>query len=824
MSDEPFQPDTIDPVIITFPVNNGLMLSDDLFKGTGYSRYKVWVYLAGTSTKVSERVEIGAGVWEAAQSPIMRSGRYSVEAVISQPESPTHRSPPVYFSLLGYPQFVGPDIPQEQTFILKGNNGLVGAKVEVYEDLGSTKVAESDVLTDSDWSIPVTVKPGRIGLVALQLIGGTNSGRGIPRVFNIRPPALIAITVTYPTGNAVKFSGRGHAGASVDIRIVSGPGGTAPPSATVKPNGEWETTAPDWGFGSRNCNAIQKVSDNANGWIESQPYQFTVNRQLEDPTNVQYTKDYQPTFSGNGNTGATVSIANSAGSPVAPDALVANGQWSSKASEVWGPTLNRKVYIKQFLNGQQSPNWVELNVCIPPLAPVIDKVDVEGLSVSISGTCWSNAEVEITLSDSGRTFPAQVMGTNWRFGRKAPFKPDIPHTVMVTQTAAGQTSLAASKTFQIDSPIPKPVITYPAANAEVGRDITVQGNDGLEGATMQLHDVHFGGELGDPKLLTRNGPWAIDLIALEIRPYNIKAQQTLNGRESLPSDPCTFEVVLLPPFITKPMENDDLPRTSTLEGWGISGGRVEVLQQGDPELLLTNIEVGNNGRWKAEVTLPVGAKTLWARQTFEGKTSKDSPLVIYNVVPPKPSIETPAEGEQIGRQAVVSGFGEPGDTVAVILINGERTVLGQSPVLEDRTWSVTVAFDQPGGRCSLVAVASYDGFESADSLERSVVLGTYVPTIESPAAGRRVSHPVEFKGQGREGGGEVVSWFNPELKWAVNIPVSGGWQGVASLPLPLGGQWCLFSQTITDSEDGATVSDWGQSKRFEVVPAPSTES
>ncbi|MHC8388061.1 Ig-like domain-containing protein [Pseudomonas sp. MDT2-39-1] len=715
--------------------------------------------------------------------------------------------------------------PQDQTFNVSGLGGAPGLEMQILKDLGdNTPVGKATLQTDGAWTVSVTVPAGRISLVAELVLDSFRSGRSVPQAFNVRPPALTTVTVTYPTETTVKFSGSGHTGATVDIKIVSGPGGTVPPSVQVKPNGVWDTTATNWTTGLYTLTAIQKVSDNANDWIESQPYPFTVDRQLEDPTNVQYTKDYQPTFSGNGNTDATVRIANPGYiTTAAPDTIVVNGQWSSKASEVWGPTFNRDVHIKQFLNGQQSPTWVPLYVCIPPLAPDISKVDVVGLLVAVSGTCWQNAEVELTFSDRDRTFAAEVTGTDWVFQRAEHFEPDILHTVTVTQTAAEQTSLPASETFQTVLPIPQPVITDPAPNAEVGRDMTVQGNNGLEGATMQLRDTRFGAALGEPKLLTENGEWSIDLTELQSRQYIIDAQQTLNGRESLRSDPRTFQVVLLPPVITVPTENENLPRTSILEGRAMPGGRVEVWQQGATEPLLTNIAVGNDGSWKAEVTLPVGVTTIWARQTFEGQTSKDSQPSTYNVVPAKPSIETPAADEHVGRWVVVSGFGVPGDTVAVKLINPGRTVLRQSPVLEDRTWSVTVEFDQPGGRYSLVAVASCDGFESADSLERPVVLGTYLPVIESPEAGRWVSHPVEFKGQGREGGGEVVSWFNPELKWAVNIRVFRDWQGVASQLLPLGGQWCRFKQTLTDSEEGATVSDWAESKRFEVVPAPSTE-
>ncbi|MET0776061.1 MAG: hypothetical protein ABWZ65_11355 [Pseudomonas mandelii] len=714
----------------------------------------------------------------------------------------------------------GPSLVEtDVTIVGAGHTGITGCSVGIYPDLSDSNLGSGPVI-NGRWSVNVKLIPGARTLTAIQFYGGLESDRAATRTVHVRPPALTTVNVETPSDTTVKFSGTGHAGATVQITLVSGPGGTAPPSVVVKSDGQWETSATDWPLGVYTLKAIQKVSDNANGWIESNPYSFTVNRQLKDPTELQYTKDYQPTFSGLGHTGATVTIANPGGSSsAAPDARVANGRWSSKASEVWGPTLNRKVHIRQSLNGQWSPSWLELAVSIPPLAPVISQVDVDGFFVVVSGTCWTNAVVELTFSDSGTTFPAQVTDTRWSFRRDTPFEPDITHTVTVTQTAAGQTSPAASETFLVEALIPQPVITEPAPGAEVDRDITVRGEDGLKGATMQLRDAQFGGALGEPKVLADDGGWSINLTALEFREYIIDAQQTFDGRESLRSEMRTFNVVVVPPAITVPVANQNLPRTSMLEGRATPGGSVDVWLEGEDEPLLKNITVGADGRWYAEVTLPVGRKTIWARQTFQGQQSKNSQPLTYNVVPAAPSIETPATDEEIGRQTVVSGFGVPGDTVTLKLVNPALTVLGRSPVLEDRTWSVSVEFDQPAGRYGVVAVASCDGFDSADSPARPVVLRTYLPTIELPAAGSRVSHPVGFKGLGAQGVGEVMSWFNPDLKWAVNIPVAGGWQAVAMQPLSLGGQWCRFKQTITDGAEGA--SDWVESKRFEVAPATS---
>ena len=712
---------------------------------------------------------------------------------------------------------------------ISGAGGVSGAIVEVLKDFEhSFKIGEGDVGANGEWNVTrfvMDMPPGPFSIVARQIVGTVPSDVSEVRSFKIRPPALTAVTTSYPTETSLKFSGSGHTGATVQITVESGPEGAAPPDVVVTV-GRWETTATNWPFGTYNLKAIQKVPDNANGWIESLPYSFTVEHRLPDPSDIKFTPEYQPTFSGKGSDGATVKIANPGGSTFpAPNALVSAGKWSSQASQVWGPTFKRNVYFRQFLDGQQSREWIELTVTIPPLAPVFGPVQEDGFSPKFSGTCWLNAFVELTFSDAPTTkHPATVTGTNWSFQRGTPFAPDVPHTVTVTQIAAEQTSPPASLTFTVYTPMLKPMITHPEPDSEVGRDVTIVGQDGMAGATMQLRDAQSGRDLGAPKLLTVNGEWSIELTGLPFRPYTIDAQQTLNQRESERSDMLAFNVVLLPPVFTQPTENGDLPRTATLEGEGMPDGRVEVWLADETGPLLTDIPVDRDGRWKAEVTLPVGAKIIRARQTFDGQTSKDSSALNYNVVPAAPLIETPALDEHIGRRVVVSGFGVPGDSVTVKLDDAGSRVLGRSPVLDDRTWSVTGMLNLPGGRCDLVAVASCDGFESADSPERSVMLGAFLPSIEVPAAGRWVSDPVHFEGQGKPGIGQVTSWFNPDLKWSPDVPVStSGWQGSAAQPLPDGGNWCRFKQTLTDSEEGETVSDWTDSQRFDVGRAPPTK-
>jgi hypothetical protein len=440
------------------------------------------------------------------------------------------------------------------------------------------------------------------------------------------------------------------------------------------------------------------------------------------------------------------------------------------------------------------------------------------------GTCWPVAQVNLTFSDDSKVYPAVVQGGTWTYSRPTPFAVDITHRVTVTQRAADQDSPPATMSFSVNRKLPTPVFTAPEFNEEVGRDLLVEGTEGVAGGQVQLWDAQFDPHLlGTSAILSMDGHWSVALKGLGFREYRIYAVQVMGSRTSERTDVHVFKVVVPPPVIEVPAPGGAIARTAIISGAGMPGARVDVYLEGVAEPLLSGLLVNPASHWSSEaVTLEIGHKTLWARQTFEGLTSKDSPRQAFRVVPAKPSIETPVAVERVGRQVVVSGFGYAGDEVAVALSDEPQTVLGRASVRPDRTWSVAVELDRPDGSCSLMAVQSRGEFNSAPSEERPVVLGAYVPSVDVPAAGRWVSDPVGFAGKGQTGVGVLVSWYNPERVLAKEIVVTDeGWKGQSSLRLLPGGHWVRFKQLIHRDDVLWTYSDWADSARFEVVSSPS---
>ncbi|WP_456023117.1 hypothetical protein [Pseudomonas protegens] len=769
------------------------------------------------------------GSWSAQSTYTLPSaGRYPLVAYQRLRGSVTEAGPDFSYLYHHTPNILGPEPLQGQSFILQGSNGLEQAQLKVYPDLEDSPVYGTGTVTQANgsWTVQVSgIPPGPASLVVEQYEPGP-LGRSVPRLFKIRPPVLGQPTVVFPDDTTVKFSGTGHYNPSlatqIQFLILKYPGATppdTPANVTVKADGSWEITAAGWSMGTYELRVIQKIADNASGWIESLPFDFKAYNWMPDIIEVDYTPDYRPVFSGAGYTGANVRLTDRDTNQIAPNAPVNNGQWSSQALQSWGPTNKREVRVSQFLGENQSQNPFVLFVSIPPLAPDLDAPPEDGLEPTFSGTCWSAAVVTLKFSDDATEYEAQLTGDRWTFKRNKPFEADVRHTVTVTQTVVELTSLPTSTTFVVHRVLLQPLITEPAFDAEVGYDLTIYGDNAMQGAIMQLHDAQFGRPLGNPAKVSE-GKWLIELHALELRPYTLQAQQTLNGRQSPLSAEHKLKVVVPPPRFTAPVPNGKLPRTAKITGTGMPSALVDIWREGDSQAFLKAVPVSAMGQWEVEVTLAIGFMVIWATQTFISNgtpmQSRPNDRLRYQVVPAAPVIETPTGDDHVGRRVVVSGFATPDDTVEVTLADAEASAVVQ----EDRTWSVTLEPGQVEGFCLLKAVAARDGFESVNT-QHSVRLATFLPSIDIPAPGRWVGNPVFFAGKGRDGVGELVDAFNPDNKWIPLVTVSDkrGWQGESAQSLAPGSRWCYFRLQPAGSDP--VGSDWVVSKRFEVEDAQS---
>ncbi|NYH10251.1 hypothetical protein [Pseudomonas moraviensis] len=723
------------------------------------------------------------------------------------------------FIVESYPIIQTPAASTEQatTFTVTGTGGRPGATLYIQKDQDPSTVYGTTTATASNWSVQATLPPGRHTVTPEQVMGGVRSKPGVPRTYIILPPKITGLAAAVDADSNLTLSGLGYKGAEVVIYLTTV---NEPIATTTVAVSIWSVVIKNWLPGSYIFKFKQRVPDVGGGWIESAEERLTFVVPVPLPRlNVDVSPEGIPRFYGTANYWpnhpAQVEVRiHYTTVPIVPIVPVAgSGTWSSTAQQPWKPDTYQ-VVAQLGVAGQLSLWTSAITVIIPdrrPPPPTIDPVEDNGLSPWFRGTCAGGATVTLTFTHPPTTpVNATVSGPTWSHQRALPFTAGVVHGVSATQTIGGDTSLPVSTTFTLTAPTPQPAITYPPPREETDSDLTVTGDNGKAGASMQLWDARDKKPLGHPVILTHNGVWSISLYALVIDSWFISAQQTHNNRPSEHSDIREFFVVVMPPEFLNPLPGSDLPRTSTLSGKGRPNGRVTVWCKGGTEPLLRDVLIGPDGVWEGSVTRAVGAEVLWATQTFEGKTSKPSVDVPCRFVPHAVVPESPLPEELLGKTVTVSGFAVPDDKIT---LKRGTTVLGETLVLPDRTWSITSELAPPDGAVTLSVVASNGEFHSAPS-EWVGQLGLYLPEFTKPAAGQWGLPAMTFAGLGKPGLGTLMSWYNPDVVLAESVPVtSDGWAATSTGPLAEGVHWCRFWQTLST---GTPNSDCAESGRFDV--------
>jgi len=270
---------------ISQPLSNALLVSGSTFRGTASPRSRISVQTAAGVVLAPEVVVAAdSHVWSTNfNNAGLLGDRVTVVALWSRLGFPSGSTEAKNYRLLSIPSITspGPNTIQNETFLVSGTQGENGATVKVYAENLDDPLGQSLVPGDG-WNVEVTALPGPVSLVATQSLSGTETRRSSPVGVRIRPPRLTTPAVTYPTQRSAQFSGDGHTGATVEFEILSGPGEALPPPLVTVTGGRWEATSTNFQPSTYSLKLIQKLSDNAGGWIESEPLLYTLERPMSD--------------------------------------------------------------------------------------------------------------------------------------------------------------------------------------------------------------------------------------------------------------------------------------------------------------------------------------------------------------------------------------------------------------------------------------------------------------------------------------------------------------------------------------------------------------
>lgn len=819
--------DVLPPPVITYPTHDGRVYRGLVeVKGTGKVPYsKIQIMKGGGSIDfgLTDPADLD-GNW----SKVIDLSNYNPERFeLAARNEAGGEWRTVTFTLVGLfidKPSAGDTVNQDAP--ISGRLDHPGAIVTVSKDLDDNFIiGQGTVQSNGGWTLTSRVNPLPVGvfnIVARSAYNNTPGGRSLMRTFNVRPPRVEQLSAVATDNGTVTITGTGYVGAELDIWYANG---SVIKTFTVTAS-SWTQNYPDWLPGSHTIVAHQKVRGLNNAWIISEwnteAAMFTVKVPLPTLTHSIGT-DQKPAFSGSGKAWADQPAArvelqitgSSNPLPSLPIVNVVNNRWTNTAIAQWAPGTY-SVKARQLFNNLQSEWTSEVPVVIKAPLPSIDTITENGLSPDITGTCWKGALVTLTFSDGTTTYPVSDTDKDgrWTYRRPASFTPGT-HTIKATQTFGGQTSSEVIKSFTVA--VPKPVIK--AMEPPVGYEPIVEGSGGYVGAVMTIYDYLTNQPLGDV-LVTDDG-WSVPL-SLEFGDYQIYARQSFNGLSSEQSEPISFKAELLAPVVNTPQPVDTVARSFRIEGIaskkiGIEVATVEVFRDEEAEPW-ARIRANYRGEFWFDAILPLGTHTLRFKQLIKDQESAFGKDLVLGVVPAKPVIETPTDGEAVESSVAISGFGYPGDTVSVAFTDALEVILGTTQVSESGAWSLWLSLDRLAGHPSLVVQQSFENHLSGWTVPRPVELRTQPPQFTAPLPGRWVKPEPTFAGSSWAGAEiELRAWFNPEIRMATSRAVDDDWEATPTDDLPPNEHWVCATQSAQQSGGVTRISASADSPRFEVM-------
>ncbi|QRK83189.1 hypothetical protein JN757_22010 [Pseudomonas granadensis] len=820
---------------ITLPVSV-INVQRPVISGTGQPGAEVNVFISNSGTEVVNRTPVGAnGQWSATSEHNFALGAYhSVVArqIMQGVDSGWGASKSFY--LIGPPVITTPRASQtvEMSITFSGTAaaGLYQNRVDVYsETLGTGQsVAVGWPQGDrGEWSRGGTLPPGPHSITATHEFLKVTSIRSEPFPLYVRP-GMPTITANI-TGETVTLSGTGYNGANVLMHVHrSGDGGTAyfAPAITA---GSWShVIPPTWLPGNYSFTGQQSVSDGGSCRIRSSGWATAVSVRVPTPppASVSATVNGQrATFSGRGKQWEPniVKIAifnNGVALANVPQATVSTDlSWSTSATADLPPGNYTQLTARQWVNTVWSADSAKFAMTVPSPVPVFiypPLHSTSGQRPQISGTAWPGSAIVLKIPGKPDV-PLTATGGSFVLNASDDWAPGT-YTLTARATFGEQLSPQASRTFTVKTP--KPVITTPA-NAEVDLIPLIQGT-GYTGCWVVVYLESNNSEIG-AKLVDQSGKWEFPLLEqvpgpLKIYALQKEARESTNVSDQSPT--LTVTVRVPKPVITEPAANGRPARTAWFRGTAGYPGFVALTLKGANQPFLKDIEVKQDGTWEARVTLEVGGPvTIEARLEQKNYPSEPTERVI-TVVPAVPVVDTPCEGQPLGRELTISGYGYPDDAVHVQR-TGRPHNFPDLIVKKDGTWSGSFLHDMRGTDGIKAFARAGAGLDSVSSPVLKFSLLGAAPQIIEPLFDDRVGVRPLFSGIATPGATiTVAAWFNTDevLAPPVEADADGRWAVTGNKDLPVGATRVVIRQTVE-----GTPSEWTESGRFIVERKTSLE-
>ncbi|PTF63723.1 hypothetical protein BHQ28_05335 [Staphylococcus chromogenes] len=423
--------------------------------------------------------------------------------------------------------------------------------------------------------------------------------------------------------------------------------------------------------------------------------------------------------------------------------------------------------IVTYVDGSQDRVEVPITVtdtpvATPPEAPVVTNPQpndgtVTGTSNEPGGTVtvtFPNGEVVTGTVDEDGTWTVNVPPTE-----------TLEQGEVITATITddnGNTSTPGSGTVTDTIAPDAPVVTNPQPN-----DGTVTGTSNEPGGTVTVTfpngDV-VTGTVGEDGTWTVDVPPTTTLTEGDIITATVEDD---NGNVSTPGNGTVTDTIAP----DAPVVNNPQPNDGTVTGSGEPGETVVVtFPNGD----VVTGTVGEDGTWTVNVppteTLEEGEVVTAVITDDNGNTSTPGNGTVTDTIAP----DAPVVNDPQPNDGIVTGSGEPGETVVVTFPNGD-VVTGT--VGEDGTWTVNVPPTETLEEGEVVTAVITDDNGNTSTPGNGTVTDTIAP--DAPVVNNPQPNDGTVTGSGEPGGTVVVTFPNGDVvtgtvgedgTWTVDVP------------------------------------------------------
>ncbi len=604
--------------------------------------------------------------------------------------------------------------------------GEAGASISVA--LGGQTLTTT-VAADGTWSVtPTALADGPYTAVVTQTdAAGNSSSASVPVAIDTGIDAFEAdlapdsdsgaLGDSITSDNTPTFNGTGEPGSAVTVTV-----GGQTLTTTVAPDGTWSVTAatlPDGDYTvdvSQTDLAGNTASANGVYTIDTTSPLLTAALAVASDSGVAAdgkTNDNTPTISGTGEAGASISVV--IDGQTLTTTVAADGTWS-----VTPTTLADGAYTAAVTETDAAGNSstasvpVEIDTSAPALTAMLDAASDSGVAAdgktndntpTISGTGEAGASISVVIDGQTLTTTVAADGT-WSVTPTT--LADGVYAAAVTETDAAGNSSTASVPVEIDTSGPALTAMLDAASdSGVAADGLTNDNTptisgtGVAGASISV--VIDGQTL--TTTVAADGTWSVTPTTLADGAYTAVVTETdAAGNTSSASVPVDIDTSppslqgLLAGASDTGVAGDNTTNLSTPEiiGIGEPGASISVLIGG--QTLTTTVAA--DGFWTVTPTALVDAAyTAVVTETdAAGNATTINVPVIVDTTAPTPltamldaASDSGLAGDGLTNDATptISGTGEPGAQITVLIGTGASTQELTTTVAADGTWSVT---------------------------------------------------------------------------------------------------------------------------------------